>query len=104
MKYIFIVVLLLTSLILSAQEPKTDKEIYKTYTSELNLDTNQSKQFIKILKKYKNKLRKNNIDNNTFNKQNKLRDLEVYEMLDHEQFEMYKKMKLKLEPAYKYRF
>lgn len=88
---------------LNAQSSKVDEEIYSTYTSELNLSKEQSKLFFKILKKYQPLLNKKGIDNATFNKNNKLRDLAVYNLVDTEQFNLYKKVKLKLEPNYRYR-
>ncbi len=86
-----------------AQKSMSNKEILQLYSTQLDLNANQFKQFRIIFKKYKTKLNKKT-SNSEFNKVNKLRDLEIYSILSKEQFNAYKKEKLELEPKLKYRF
>ena len=79
-------------------KPKLPKSIPKSLTEE------QASKFTLILEKHNAELYKNDIDSKTFNKFNKLRDLEFYKLLDTEQYEKYKKVKLEIEPTLKYRF
>lgn len=104
MKNLFVLLLLLNSLVLVAQEQNHYKTTLNTYISKLSLDTKQVDTFTLIFNKYNEELHKDLIDKQKFNKANKLRDIEIHNMLSKEQFALYKKLKLELEPKLKYRF
>jgi hypothetical protein len=103
MKNLLILIVFVSSITVFAQKIMSNKETLQLYSSQLHLSANQFKQFRIIFKKYKTKLNKNTSDAQ-FNKVNKFRDLEVYEILSKEQYSVYKKVKLEIEPKLKYRF
>lgn len=105
-----IIFLLFFSFSIQGQEVDSRKHInkvHKEYVSKLKLDSNQSKEFKSILKKY-NPIIKDLIDKKSskqeINNQIKLLDLAVYKLVNKEQFAEYKKIKLKLESFKKYQF
>lgn len=81
-------------------------KIHKLYENELNLNTIQSKKFKNILLKYNPIIKKlidiksNDIE---INKQTKLESLEIYDIINREQFSKYKKIKQSIEEYKKYR-
>jgi hypothetical protein len=87
--------MLLTSLTLFSQVEKNQDTLLTLYISKLELNDIQTEGFTLIYNKYKANIYKKDIDNTTFNKINKLRDLETYNMLTEEQFSVYKKVKKK---------
>ncbi|MBN4070373.1 hypothetical protein JYT76_01700 [Olleya sp. AH-315-F22] len=95
---------MLTSLTLFSQVEKNQDTLLTHYISKLELNDIQTEEFTLIYNKYKENIFKKDIDNNTFNKINKLRDLEIYNMLTEEQSSIYKKVKKKIEPQLKYRW
>lgn len=96
--------MLLTSLTLFSQVEKNQDTLLTLYISKLELNDIQTEEFTLIYNKYKVNFSKKDIDNNTFNKINKLRDLEIYNVLTKEQFSIYKKVKKEIEPQLKYRW
>jgi len=102
-KFVF-VLLILSSFALNAQDILGTKNLLTQYKVKLDLTKDQVSSFAFILEKFNTDLYKKDIDNITFNKINKLRDLEVYKLLNSEQFEKYKKAKLEIESILKYRF
>jgi len=96
--------MLITSLTLFSQVEKNQDTLLTHYISKLELNDIQTEEFTLIYNKYKANFSKKDIDNNTFNKINKLRDLEIYNMLTEEQFNIYKKVKKEIEPQLKYRW
>lgn len=74
------------------------------YENKLNLTKDQAIKFSNILEEYYDDLYKKEIDDKTFNKLNKLRDLEFYKIMTKEQFSIYKKAKKEIEPQLKFRF
>ena len=104
MKKLLLLVFFFSVLNAFSQQIKPHKETCADYISILKLNEKQSEQFDKIYFTYKEKLIKSSRDNSEFNKNNKLRDLEIYEILTPEQFKKYKEIKLKLEPNNVYRF
>ena len=102
-KFATILFLLFFSFSIQGQEVDSRKyinKVHKKYVSKLKLDSNQSKEFKTILKKY-NPIIKDLIDKKSskkkINSQIKLMDLAVYKLVNKEQFTEYKKIKLKLE-------
>ena len=102
--------LLLFSMSIQAQEIDSRKHInkaHKAYTEQLQLSEAQSKEFKVVLNKFNPILKMlihQKSDNKEFNKQLKLMDLEVYKILNQNQFSDYKRVKLELESFKKYRF
>ena len=103
MRKLVFVFFVLSTFALSAQDINT-KEILAQYQIKLDLTTEQTSNFGSILEKFNIELYKKDIANNTFNKSNKIRDLEIYKLLNAIQFEAYKKVKLDIEPTLKFRF
>lgn len=104
MRKLIFTFLIFCSIYLNAQDVLSVKELMKQYETKLELTENQKTKFNLILGKYLTELNKKGIDNKSFNKTNKLRDLEFYELLSKEQFNNYKKVKLEIEPSLKFRF
>lgn len=102
--------LLLFSLGLHAQEIDSRKyinQIHKDYTEKLQLDASQSKKFKAVLKKHNPILKElldKKSDKTQINKQIKLMDLEVFNILNKKQFADYKRIKPELESFKKYQF
>ena len=96
--------LIFCSISLNSQDVLSAKELIKQYKIELELSEIQVAKFVSIIEKYSALLNKSDIDHKNFNKTNKLRDLEFYELLSKQQFDKYKTAKLKIEPTLKYRF
>lgn len=92
-----------SSIILSAQEKKSSNEILDSYITELNLNVSTSEKFVTIYQKFNTQMSSESIENNAFNKLNKLRDLEIFAILTSEQNRYYKKLKKELEPSFRYR-
>lgn len=88
---------------LNAQDIKSDKEILITYTTQLLLTGQQKKEFKKIYKKFENDLMNSTLDNTSFNSLLKQRDLEMFSLLNKDQFKAYKDLKKEIEPNLKYR-
>lgn len=94
----------------SAQQLGSDKylqETFAAYNKELKLTPEKAQNFKNILKKYNGIISdlttQKKDDNLTFNKTVKLQDLEIFKILNSEQFEIYKKAKALIEPTKKYR-
>lgn len=104
MKKFALALFILSAFVLNAQDLVNSKKLLTQYEEKLDLTEEQASKFMLILEKHNVGLYKNDIDSKTFNKLNKLRDLEFYNLLDAEQFEKYKKLKLEIEPTLKYRF
>jgi lipopolysaccharide export LptBFGC system permease protein LptF len=104
MKLFLVFIMLLTSLTLFSQVEKNQDTLLTLYISKLELNDIQTEEFTLIYNKYKTNIYRKDIDNNTFNKINKLRDIEIYNMLTEEQFSVYKKVKKEIEPQLKYRW
>lgn len=104
MKKLVLALFILSAFVLNAQDVVNSKKLLTQYEEKLELTEEQASKFTLILEKHNAKLYKNDIDSKTFNKFNKLRDLEFYKLLDAEQYEKYKKVKLEIEPTLKYRF
>ena len=81
-------------------------KIHKLYKNELNLNTIQSEKFKNILLKY-NPIIKKLIDtkstNIEINKQAKLESLEIYDIINREQYAKYKNLKQVIEDYKSYR-
>lgn len=104
MKKLVLALFILSAFVLYAQDLDNSKKLLAQYEEKLDLAEEQASKFTLILEKHNAQLYKNNLDSKTFNKLNKLRDLEFYNLLDAEQYEKYKKVKLEIEPTLKYRF
>ena len=104
MKKLVLALFILSAFVLNAQDVVNSKILLTQYEEKLELTEEQASKFTLILEKQNAELYKNDIDSKTFNKFNKLRDLEFYKLLDTEQYEKYKKVKLEIEPTLKYRF
>ena len=104
MKKLMLLAFIFCSLALNAQEELSLKELTIEYQKRLELHENQTVKFATILAKYQSDLKTKNLGKKEFNRKNKLRDLEFYELLTKEQFSKYKKIKIELEPNLKYRF
>ena len=104
MKKLVLALFILSAFVLNAQDIVNSKILLTQYEEKLELTEEQASKFTLILEKQNAELYKNDIDSKTFNKFNKLRDLEFYKLLDTEQYEKYKKVKLEIEPTLKYRF
>ncbi|PTM08803.1 MAG: hypothetical protein DA407_07175 [Bacteroidetes bacterium] len=104
MRKLMFLFIILCSFSLNAQDISSIKELLKSYEVKLELNEVQTSKFVLVLEKYINKLYDEDIDNTSFNKNNKLRDLEFYKLLSKEQFDVYKKVKLEIEPTLKFRF
>ena len=104
MKKLVLALFILSAFVLNAQDVVNSKILLTQYEEKLELTEEQASKFTLILEKHNAELYKNDIDSKTFNKFNKLRDLEFYKLLDTEQYEKYKKVKLEIEPTLKYRF
>jgi lipopolysaccharide export LptBFGC system permease protein LptF len=104
MKFFLVYIMLLTSLTLFSQVEKKQDTLLTHYILKLELNDIQTEGFTLIYNKYKTTISKKDIDNNTFNKIIKLRDLEIYNMLTEEQFSVYNKVKKEIEPQLKYRW
>ncbi len=103
MKNIIFFILLVSSLGSNAQDNKPSDKILESYLIELKLDASKAKEFTIIYNKYKTELNSKSIENNTFNRLNKERDLELYALLSKEQISFYRKLKKELEPLLNYR-
>lgn len=108
-KYIFIIFIFFITNRNYAQRIDSKKHIYKihkAYENELNLNAIQSRKFKDILLKY-NSILKKLIDKKyadiEINKQIKLESLEIYDIVDREQFAKYKKLKRVIEAYKRYR-
>jgi hypothetical protein len=104
MKKLVLALFILSAFVLNAQDVVNSKKLLTQYEEKLDLTEEQASKFTLILEKHNVGLYKNDLDSKTFNKLNKLRDLEFYKLLDAEQYEKYKKAKLEIEPTLKYRF
>ncbi len=104
MKKIALALFILSAFVLNAQDVADSKKLITQYEEKLDLTEDQVSKFTLILEKHNVDLYKKDIDSKTFNKLNKLRDLELYKLLDSEQFDKYKKVKLEIEPSLKFRF
>jgi hypothetical protein len=104
MKKLVLALFILSAFVLNAQDVVDSKKLLIQYEEKLDLTEYQTSKFTLILEKHNVELYKNDIDSKTFNKLNKLRDLEFYKLLDSEQFEKYKQVKLEIEPSLKFRF
>lgn len=105
MKKTLIILFLFVSLSGFSQDNKnTQKEIVKTYSTELKLNTLQSEKLASILSAYKEKLYNKNLSRNQFNATLKLQTLEIYELLSKDQFSSYLKLRAKYQPELSYRF
>lgn len=103
-KKIVFTLLIFCSVSIYAQDTLSYNEVFKQYSIALELTKEQKTQFNVILEKYKSELYNSTIEVKSFNKTNKLRDLEFYKVLSKEQFSKYKKAKLEIEPTLKYRY
>jgi hypothetical protein len=103
MKNFLFLILLISSTILSAQEKEESDSILNGYLTELKLNSSEMEQFTSIYNKYKTQLNSKSVDNNTFNKLNKERDLELYKLFTEEEREIYRRLKRKLEPSFGFR-
>jgi len=103
MKRIFFLILIVSSLVINAQDNKSTNKILESYLTELKLDDTQTQQFIIVYNKYKNQLNSETIENNEFNKINKKRDLELYKLFTKEKLNLYRKLKRELEPSFGFR-
>lgn len=104
MKKLVLALFILSAFVLNAQDVVNSKKLLTQYEEKLDLTEEQASEFMLILEKHNVGLYKNDIDSKTFNKLNKLRDLELYNLFDTEQFEKYKQVKLEIEPSLKFRF
>ncbi|MFT5215435.1 MAG: hypothetical protein ACI83H_000544 [Glaciecola sp.] len=104
MRKLLFLFIIFCSFSLNAQDEVSIKELLKNYEVKLELSKVQTSEFTLVLEKYINILNDKVIDNKSFNKNNKLRDLEFYKLLSKEQFNVYKKVKLEIEPTLKFRF
>ncbi|MEZ4797433.1 MAG: hypothetical protein R2785_09710 [Flavobacteriaceae bacterium] len=104
MKKFTLLLFLLSVFALSAQDLVSPKKLMTQYENKLNLTKDQAIKFSNILEEYYDDLYKKEIDDKTFNKLNKLRDLEFYKIMTKEQFSIYKKAKKEIEPQLKFRF
>jgi polyhydroxyalkanoate synthesis regulator phasin len=101
---------LFLSLNIYSQEIDSKKfinKIHKEYVEKLELNTKQSTDFKKVLKKYNSEIKKliaKKSKTSEINKMIKLNDLAIYKILTRVQFAQYKTLKSKLEPLKKYRF
>lgn len=104
MKKLVLALFISSAFVLNAQDVVNSKKLLTQYEEKLDLTEEQASKFTLILEKHNVGLYKNDLDSKTFNKLNKLRDLEFYKLLDAKQYEKYKKVKLETEPTLKYRF
>jgi hypothetical protein len=102
-KFVF-TLLILSSFALNAQDMLSTKKLLVQYKIKLDLTKEQASNFVLVLEKFNTDLYKKDVDNSAFNKTNKLRDLEFYKLLNAEQYNKYKKVKLEIEPTLKFRF
>lgn len=104
-KYVFILFLfsfigLYTSY---SQEEKFKEIIIDKYVNELKLDDKAQLEFSKVLLKYKPLFEKQQSDNREYNALLKREVLEIYEILNRDQFSEYKKIRKIIEPNKTYR-
>ena len=104
MKRIVFLLLVFWSFFVNAQDTLISIRIADKYASLIEFSGNQKDKFLLILEKYNLELYKKDIDKQKFNKANKLRDLEVFKLLNPEQFTIYKEAKSKIEPSLIFRF
>ena len=104
MRKIAFVILIFCPFFLNAQEDISSIKIADKYASLIEFYDKQKYDFQLIIEKYYSELYNKNIDKQDFNKINKLRDLEVFKLLNKEQFAQYKKAKTKIESSLIYRF
>ena len=104
MKKLVLALFILSAFVLNAQDVVNSKKLLTQYEEVLDLTEEQASKFTLILEKHNVGLYKNDIDSKTFNKLNKLRDLEFYKIMTKEQFSIYKEAKKEIEPQLKYRF
>jgi len=104
MNFFLVFIMLLTSLTFFSQVEKNQDTLLTHYITKLELNDIQTEEFTLIYNKYKANIYKKDVEDNTFNKIIKLRDLEIYNMLTEEQFSIYKKVKIEIEPQLKYRW
>ena len=86
-----------------SQEEKFKELIIDKYISELKLDDKAQQEFILVLEKYKPLFEKTYSNVGDYNALLKREVLEIYEILDRNQFTLYKKIKKIIEPNKKYR-
>ena len=87
---------------LLAQE-STPSDIINDYTKELKLNAEQEKQFKEVLMKFATQFEEYESNAREYNALMKKETLEIYDILNREQFAVYKKLKQTIEPNKKYR-
>lgn len=87
-----------------SQEDATKEKIINNYIVELNLNQKQVMIFSEIIDKYHDTLKDAKLTDNEFNKINKQRGLEIYKVLNKNQFAVYKRLQKDIEPDLNYRF
>ena len=118
-KIILLVIIFFSTLIYSQKSVKTSsyptfnisnkkyiKTILKVYEKELSLSKEQKKILSKILLKYNKQFQKeysNTKNKSKLNKIFKLHDIEIYQLLNEEQFHKFKEVRSSIEPYKKYR-
>lgn len=69
------------------------------YANELKLDESQKKVFQEILSDFNPKLEESKSDQNMLNRKMKERDLQIFKILNAEQFAKYKSVRKDIEPT-----
>lgn len=105
MRKLFLVVALLFTCISFAQEVELNPlKIADLYLQELQVDDLTKNQFVDIIVKTGVFLYDKNIDKKEFNKQLKIRQIQISEILSESEFEKYLVLASKIEPNIKYRY
>lgn len=82
-------------------------KVHKEYVKKLKLDTKQSDDFKNILKIYNPKIQElinQKSSHHKINRMIKTSIMEIYKVLKPEQFPIFNKIRLQVEPLKKYRF
>ncbi len=108
MKYIFKVILtgvfLCSGFYGFSQEQRAEAILVDQYTEALKLDNKQKRKLKNILLKNASRFNNVQLNNQDYNTLLKKEHLEIYEILNEEQFYLFKKDRLSIEPNKNYRF